>query len=266
LVGGTDSGKSTLSRILANYAVRAQRTPLLVDLDCGQNDLAPPGCVAACQLLHPASIDHESSMAFNASSLGHAPITYFYGHTSPMVNEELYRKTISSLAAAVFKKMDKHDAIRSSGCIINTCGLVEGAGYGLLLHAAQAFRVSAVLVIDNERLYNELKSDASLRDLTASFVKLPKSGGAVVRDKETRERARANKIREYFYGIGKELAPHQRQVRENDVHIVKFTGVNKAARSVHICKEIHFVWLCLICVFVICYQFFSVANRRQGPT
>ena len=98
LVGASDSGKSTLARLLSNYAVRAQRTPMLVDLDCGQNDLAPPGCVAACQLLHPADVELDNSSAFNASQLGHAPIVYFYGHTTPSANEDLFRKTVDALA------------------------------------------------------------------------------------------------------------------------------------------------------------------------
>lgn len=58
--------------------------------------------------------------------------------------------------------------------IINTCGWVKGNGYKHLLHAAQAFEVGSIFVLDQERLYNEL-----LRDIP-SFVKvvlLPKSGG-----------------------------------------------------------------------------------------
>ena len=36
VVGPTDVGKSTLCRLLVNYAVRSGRSPLLVDLDVGQ--------------------------------------------------------------------------------------------------------------------------------------------------------------------------------------------------------------------------------------
>ena len=43
LVGATDVGKSTLSRILCNYAVRMGRQPCLVDIDVGQVCL--PWCV-----------------------------------------------------------------------------------------------------------------------------------------------------------------------------------------------------------------------------
>ena len=36
IAGPTDVGKTTLCRILCNYAVREGRTPLYVDLDIGQ--------------------------------------------------------------------------------------------------------------------------------------------------------------------------------------------------------------------------------------
>ena len=36
LVGPTDVGKSTLAKMLINYAARMNRAPILVDLDCGQ--------------------------------------------------------------------------------------------------------------------------------------------------------------------------------------------------------------------------------------
>ena len=36
MVGPTDVGKSTVSKILLNYAVRLGRKPIYVDLDVGQ--------------------------------------------------------------------------------------------------------------------------------------------------------------------------------------------------------------------------------------
>lgn len=36
IVGPTDVGKTTVCRILCNYAVRVGRTPIFVDLDVGQ--------------------------------------------------------------------------------------------------------------------------------------------------------------------------------------------------------------------------------------
>ncbi len=53
-------------------------------------------------------------------------------------------------------------------------GWIKGRGYQHLTHIVQAFKVDIILVLDQERLYNEL-----VRDMP-SFVKvalLPKSGG-----------------------------------------------------------------------------------------
>lgn len=64
--------------------------------------------------------------------------------------------------------------VKSSGVIINTVGWIKGKGYQHLTHIVQAFKVDIILVLDQERLYNEL-----VRDMP-SFVKvalLPKSGG-----------------------------------------------------------------------------------------
>lgn len=45
VVGPTDVGKSTVCRILLNYAVRMGRTPVFVDLDVGQGQVSVPGSV-----------------------------------------------------------------------------------------------------------------------------------------------------------------------------------------------------------------------------
>jgi polynucleotide 5'-kinase involved in rRNA processing len=64
-----------------------------------------------------------------------------------------------------------------SGVIINTCGWVKGQGYQMLIHAAKAFEVDLIIVLDQERLYNEL-----VRDLpeTVKVVFQPKSGGVCI--------------------------------------------------------------------------------------
>ena len=57
LAGPTDSGKSTICKILTNYAVRCGSSPLFVDLDVGQGSLTVPGCVAACGAEHPVDVE-----------------------------------------------------------------------------------------------------------------------------------------------------------------------------------------------------------------
>ena len=66
--------------------------------------------------------------------------------------------------------------VKYSGCIINTCGWIKGQGYQSLLHTAQSFEADVVLVLDNERLYNDLKRD--LPDFV-NIILQPKSPGKI---------------------------------------------------------------------------------------
>jgi polyribonucleotide 5'-hydroxyl-kinase len=102
-----------------------------------------------------------------------------------------------------------------------------------LVAAAEAFEVDVVVVLDHERLYNELQ-----RDLP-SFVRIvhqPKSGGVEDRTREQRIKARRTRIRQvsrqlvwcmsvrsqYFYGTTSQpYFPHSFYVGFDDVLIVK---------------------------------------------
>lgn len=128
-------------------------------------------------------------------------------------------KLTSCLAEVFSQRCEVNRKASVGGCIINTCGWVKGSGYQALVHCASAFEVDVVLVLDHERLYNELK-----RDLPhfVRVVLLPKSGGVVERSKECRREVRDEKIREYFYGFrGVSFYPFSFEVRFSDVRIYK---------------------------------------------
>lgn len=76
-----------------------------------------------------------------------------------------------------------------------------------------------ILVLDQERLYNEL-----VRDMPR-FVKvifLQKSGGVVERPKGARSESRDQRIREYFYGTPKNsLYPHSFDVKWSEIKLYK---------------------------------------------
>ncbi|KAG2464268.1 CLP1 kinase, partial [Polypterus senegalus] len=126
---------------------------------------------------------------------------------------------ITSRLAEVFnQRCDMNHKACVSGCVINTCGWVKGSGYQALVHTASAFEVDVVIVLDQERLYNELKRDLPFFVRT---VLLPKSGGVVERSKDYRRESRDEKIREYFYGFRGGFFPHAFDVRFSDVRIYK---------------------------------------------
>ena len=124
---------------------------------------------------------------------------------------------ITSRLADVFnQRCEVNRRASVSGCVINTCGWVKGSGYQALVHAASAFEVDVVVVLDQERLYNELKRDLPHFVRT---VLLPKSGGVVERSKDFRRECRDERIREYFYGFRGCFYPHAFNVKFSDVKI-----------------------------------------------
>ena len=56
VVGPTDSGKSSLCKLILNYAVRTSWEPLFVDLDVGQTMITMPGSMAAVKMNEPMDI------------------------------------------------------------------------------------------------------------------------------------------------------------------------------------------------------------------
>lgn len=210
IVGPTDVGKSTICKIFLNYAVRQGRTPLFADLDVGQGSISIPGTIGAFLVERPAQVEDGFSKK--------APLVYQFGNITPSENDAYYDILISKLAEVTLERMRANKKSKSSGMIINTCGWIKGKGYQHILHAAKAFEVAAIFVLDQERLYNEL-----LRDLPkfVQVVFLQKSGGVVERSKNLRIEARDARIREYFYGDQAPLYPHSFDVKFSDIHICK---------------------------------------------
>jgi len=210
VVGPTDVGKSTLCKILLNYAVRMGRRPIFVDLDVGQGQLSIPGTLGAMAIERPADVEEGFSQI--------CPVIYHYGNKSPGNNQILYNLLVKKLAKTVAERMEANRINAVSGVVINTCGWVKAKGYQMLVHAAKAFEVDVVIVLDQERLFNEL-----VRDLPDSvrIAFQPKSGGVVERNQEVRAEARDQRIREYFYGANSQYFPHSFEVRFSDVKIYK---------------------------------------------
>jgi len=103
VTGQHQSGKSTLCRILINYALKLGWTPLLVDLDLTTNEIAPPGSFGACQVEHPIPNDY----------LVQNSICYFQGSLSPLT-QEFYDRQIHELSQFVHQKLQNslHDFLR----------------------------------------------------------------------------------------------------------------------------------------------------------
>lgn len=69
--------------------------------------------------------------------------------------------------------------------------------------APQALKCDVVLVVGDERLYSQLSGELKRGSPGVQVLKLPRSGGVVVRSRELRAAARKVRVEEYFYGMRK---------------------------------------------------------------
>lgn len=222
LAGPTDAGKSTLTRILANYAVRTGFKPLLVDLDIGQGMVTVPGAVTAVPVDDVADV----KKGFPQESA----LTFFFGHTTPSENPDHYRRLVERLASLIDAYLTSPANTSGSGIFVNTMGWIDGMGYDLLRHAIDVLKIDVVVVIGHDRLYSQLRGALQGKQGT-EVVKIPKSGGVVSRDSPARKAGRERRVHSYFYGPIKELSPFSRSVPLDVFQIFKVGGGPKVPQS-----------------------------------
>ncbi|KAI9017058.1 Pre-mRNA cleavage complex II protein Clp1-domain-containing protein [Gaertneriomyces semiglobifer] len=217
VVGPADVGKTSLCKILLNYAVKQGRKPIFVDIDPNEGSVSLPGTLTAAALSRP--IDVEEEFAATSAMMGTSSLVYYYGFASFAEKPKLYETVLNRLAYTVKRKLEDPD-VRASGFIMDTPSqFVDVAGYEMLTHAIDQFGVNAILIIGHERLYSEL-SRRFQSNPAVSIVKLAKSGGVVTRDRTHRRALQMHRIKEYFYGTHKnELNPYSSLVNFADASV-----------------------------------------------
>lgn len=102
VVGPDDVGKSTLCKMLLNWAVRVGRSPIFVDLDVSQNAISLPGTISALVVERTANIEEGYNLD--------AQIVYSYGYKTPNENPVLYKRLISCLSETINMRSDSINA------------------------------------------------------------------------------------------------------------------------------------------------------------
>jgi polyribonucleotide 5'-hydroxyl-kinase len=95
--GPVDTGKSSLCKVLLNYATRLKRSALFVDLDVGQGEVSIPGTMSLAALTTPIDVEE----GFNLIS----PLVFFYGHTSPDKNISHYKIIVDQISNIIEQKV-----------------------------------------------------------------------------------------------------------------------------------------------------------------
>lgn len=181
LLGASDSGKTTLGRILAEKLTAAGRTVGLVDGDIGQSSIGPPTTVGLA-ILSPA---HRFSVS------PFPRLLYFVGSTSPPGH---FLPHILGTQALVQAAMARGAEI----VLVDTTGLISGAvAVSLKWHKLQAIRPRHLLGLERE---GELEPILRLVEGQADMEihRLPVSARAVRRSHAARRAYREERFREYF--------------------------------------------------------------------
>ncbi|KAG6916611.1 Cleavage polyadenylation factor subunit clp1 [Tephrocybe rancida] len=231
VLGPDNSGKTTVCKILVNYAVRAGQgwSPLLVNVDPSEGGWAAPGAISAAPVQSPiptcspanplGSAATSAPTALPANAL--LPLVYWYGHAETRRNPLLMDRLIRNLGENVKDKYDVdaegtslrwEDVIndvltcfeaRVSGLIVDTPSSF-GAGTGandhrhkLIKACVEAFKINVILVVGHEKLNVEMQRTYGSQ---LTVVKVPKSGGVVELDHNYRERIHNDQLHTYMYG------------------------------------------------------------------
>jgi polynucleotide 5'-hydroxyl-kinase GRC3/NOL9 len=117
LIGGLDSGKSTLSRELAGAALASGRTVAYLDADVGQKVVGPPTAATLRMLRDPSDLEPEKLSIPDA--------LYFVGATSP-------QGQLLPLVVGTARLLARARAWGADLVVVDTGGLVSGV-YGQLL-------------------------------------------------------------------------------------------------------------------------------------
>ncbi|KOB71030.1 Uncharacterized protein OBRU01_14420 [Operophtera brumata] len=198
IVGPGDVGKSTLTKLLLNYAVRMGRRPLYVDLDVGQGQISVPGTVGALLIERPASIEEGFSQQ--------APLVYHFGHKSPSDNLELYNTIVSRLAEVITEKCEGNKKERSTSQRAEVRdSRIREYFYG------------------KRTPYYPHSFDVKFTDLKIYKV--------VERSTSQRAEVRDSRIREYFYGKRTPYYPHSFDVKFTDLKIYKVVERSTSQRA-----------------------------------
>ncbi|KAJ7744947.1 Pre-mRNA cleavage complex II protein Clp1-domain-containing protein [Mycena maculata] len=213
ILGPENSGKTTVCKILINYAVRAGQgwSPLLINTDPAEGGWAAPGALSVAPVHSPLpTCSPGSPLGAAATSAPTAlssnallPLAYWYGHTESKRNPLLMERIIRNIGENINDKYQVDLQGRTAGLIVDTpSSFAAGSGstddrQRLIKACVEAFKINVILVVGHEKLNVEMQRTYASR---LTVVKIPKSGGVVELDHLYRERVHNYQLHTYMYG------------------------------------------------------------------
>ncbi|GMM37477.1 cleavage polyadenylation factor subunit [Saccharomycopsis crataegensis] len=219
VIGGKDSGKTTLSKVLVSYAVKMDSFPMVVNLDPQEGVYTMPGALSATVVNDVLDVEQGwgQSILSGASAFHPTqPAVTYYGYDHINSNPSYYRYNIQKLASVVDKRLENDEMVRQTGVIIDTPALTNKDS-SLIEEIVEAFSVNLIIVLGNERLFIDLKKTFSEKIYESldgqkqffNVLKFSKSGGCVDKDDAFIRARQQSLIKQYFYGDRKQvLSPY----------------------------------------------------------
>ncbi|KAI0132994.1 Pre-mRNA cleavage complex II protein Clp1-domain-containing protein [Xylariales sp. AK1849] len=228
VVGPSNSGKTSLVRMLAAWATRMGSQPLVVNTDPSQGMLCLPGTLSAAVFATIMDITTEWGGTPTSGPSGipvKLPLAYYYGLRDPEDSIKAFKGLLSRLSLATTSRMADDGELRISGMLIDT-GPVNASkpNYDYLSHIIAEFSVNIVISLGSERMSAEL-SKRFLGQKTSlgeeiNVIGLDKSGGVVERDEAFMQRVRERSIKEYFFGDARRtLSPGTQNIGFDEVKV-----------------------------------------------
>jgi polynucleotide 5'-hydroxyl-kinase GRC3/NOL9 len=173
VIGGVDRGKSTFCRFLASRLLQTGEKVALVDADIGQKDIGPPATITTGYPDAGARLKRIPPAGF-----------YFVGSVGP------FRHFLPMVVGTKLLV----DAAEAAFVIVNTTGLIEGAGRILKGFKIENVNPDIVVAIDRSGEAQPILDDYRHRRTTS----LPASELATPKSPEQRKINRIKAFAEYF--------------------------------------------------------------------
>jgi len=183
LVGGLDSGKSTLGKAIALTALEAGRTVAYLDADLGQKIVGPPTAVTLRMLRDPTDAVPDKLADFDSM--------YFVGATSP-------QGQLLPLVVGAARLLAKATAQGADLVVVDTSGVVSGV-YGQILkyHKIELLQPDVVIGLQRGEELNPVLGIIQ-RFFSCELVALPVSAEIRSTSVDERARNRETALRRYF--------------------------------------------------------------------
>lgn len=235
VVGSEHLGKTALIKTLALYALKMDRSPVLVNLNPREGVFLLPGSLTATPVSDILEVDSTNGWG-STTTLGVAlhnpkqPLVKNFGFEAVADNAELYKYQVSKLGVAVMLRLQHDAAVSASGVLVDTPPLLI-KDFGVIEGIVLDFEIDVMVVMGNERLAVELRRRLAHKRLLA-IVKVAKSGGVVEVDDAFVRSLQQQTIREYFYGTARSpLLPYNTVVDVKDVVLYRVVEQLEASSS-----------------------------------